>query len=467
MRGLIKVNELYARNIVFDNEYFRNLLLSFAQDVRVILILLADRLNTMRMLKRYPEEMQEKIAREVFSLYVPLAHRIGLYSIKTELEDLYLKFTQRAIYDEIARKLDETKRSRDEYIRTFIEPVRQKLRENLDVPFEIKGRVKSIYSIWNKLRKQQISFDSIYDLFAIRVILDTDREREKSDCWKVYSLITDMFQPNPARLKDWLSIPKSNGYESLHTTVLGPGGRWVEVQIRSARMDEIAERGLAAHWRYKGIRSEEGLDEMMTHIREVLSNQESDSLRLMDAFKLELYEKEIYVFTPKGELCKLPAGATVLDFAYSIHTDLGNKCVGAMVNGKNVPIRYPLKNGDAVEIQSGSNQRPKQDWLNYVVTARARNRIKQTLKEQTQKQAEYGREILQRRMKNRKLEFDEGVMTKVVRKFKYKTLTDFHAALGTEQLDLNQVIDQYVEWYQHDKIAHEAPQATTAEKYVI
>jgi GTP pyrophosphokinase len=467
MRGLIKVNELYDRNIVFDNENFRNLLLSFAQDVRVILILLADRLNTMRMLKRYPEEMQEKIAREVFSLYVPLAHRIGLYSIKTELEDLYLKFTQRAIYDEIARKLDETKRSRDEYIRTFIEPVRQKLSENLDVPFEIKGRVKSIYSIWNKLRKQQISFDSIYDLFAIRVILDTDREREKSDCWKVYSLITDMFQPNPARLKDWLSIPKSNGYESLHTTVLGPGGRWVEVQIRSARMDEIAERGLAAHWRYKGIRSEEGLDEMMTHIREVLSNQESDSLRLMDAFKLELYEKEIYVFTPKGELCKLPAGATVLDFAYSIHTDLGNKCVGAMVNGKNVPIRYPLKNGDAVEIQSGSNQSPKQDWLNYVVTARARNRIKQTLKEQTQKQAEYGREILQRRMKNRKLEFDEGVMTKVVRKFKYKTLTDFHAALGTEQLDLNQVIDQYVEWYQHDKIAHEAPQATTAEKYVI
>lgn len=466
MRGLIKVNELYDRNIVFDNENFRNLLLSFAQDVRVILILLADRLNTMRMLKRYRGNAGKNCPGSVFALR-PLGspHWSLFHQNRTGgfIPEIYPA-------GHIRRNCPQT--GRNQAIQGRIHPNfhragQQKLRENLDVPFEIKGRVKSIYSIWNKLRKQQISFDSIYDLFAIRVILDTDREREKSDCWKVYSLITDMFQPNPARLKDWLSIPKSNGYESLHTTVLGPGGRWVEVQIRSARMDEIAERGLAAHWRYKGIRSEEGLDEMMTHIREVLSNQESDSLRLMDAFKLELYEKEIYVFTPKGELCKLPAGATVLDFAYSIHTDLGNKCVGAMVNGKNVPIRYPLKNGDAVEIQSGSNQSPKQDWLNYVVTARARNRIKQTLKEQTQKQAEYGREILQRRMKNRKLEFDEGVMTKVVRKFKYKTLTDFHAALGTEQLDLNQVIDQYVEWYQHDKTAHEAPQVTTAEKYVI
>ena len=467
MQGLIKVNELYDRNIVFDSENFRNLLLSFAQDARVILILLADRLNTMRMLKHYPADMQEQIAREVFSLYVPLAHRMGLYTIKTELEDLSLKFTQRVIYDEIARKLDETRRSRDEYIQAFIEPVRQKLSENLNVPFEIKGRVKSIYSIWNKLRKQQISFDNIFDLFAIRVIIDTGREREKSDCWQVYSLITDMYQPNPSRLKDWLSIPKSNGYESLHTTVLGPGGRWVEVQIRSARMDEIAERGLAAHWRYKGIRSEEGLDEMMTHIREVLSNQESDSLRLMDAFKLELYEKEIYVFTPRGELCKLPAGATVLDFAYNIHTALGNKCVGARVNGKNVPIRYPLKNGDAVEIQSGANQSPRQDWLNYVVTARARNRIKQTLKEQTLKQADYGREILHRRMKNRKIDFDEGVMTRVMRKFKFKTLTDFYAALGEEQLELNQVIDQYLEWFHSDKSTHEVLPATPAENYII
>lgn len=467
MRGLIKVNDLYDRNMVFDSENFRNLLLSFAQDIRVILILLADRLNTMRKLQHYPLEMQEKIAREVFSLFVPLAHRMGLYSIKTELEDLSLKFTQRDVYDEIAFKLDETRRARDEYIQAFIEPVKQKLNENFDMPFEIKGRIKSIYSIWNKLRKQQISFDKIYDLFAIRVIIDTDPEHEKSDCWQVYSIITNMYQPNPSRLKDWLSIPKSNGYESLHTTVLGPGGRWVEVQIRSRRMDEIAERGLAAHWKYKGLRSEEGLDQMMTHIREVLSNQESDSLRLLDAFKLELYEKEIYVFTPKGELCKLPAGATVLDFAYGIHTDLGNKCVGARVNGKNVPIRYPLHNGDAVEIQSGANQSPKQDWLNFVVTARARNRIKQTLKEQTLKQAEFGREILHRRMKNRKIEFDEAVMTRVMRKLKFKTLTDFYAALGTEQVDLNQVIDLFLEGSQADKNIHDAVTSTSAEHYVI
>lgn len=449
IRGLKRVNELYHRDAAFESENFRNLLLSFAQDGRVILIMIADRVVTMRSLHHYPLDMQEKISKEAFFLFAPLAHRMGLYALKTELEDLSLKFTQPAVYEEIERKLAETKAVREDYIAHFIRPIKAKIQESLNLPFEIKGRTKSVYSIWNKLRKQQIPFEKVYDIFAIRIIIDVPPEEEKSACWHAFSLVTDMYQPNPSRTKDWLSIPKSNGYESLHTTVLGPDGKWVEVQIRSARMDEIAERGLAAHWKYKGIKSEKGIDEMLTHIREILENQDED--RMIEDFKMELYEQEIYVFTPKGELMKLPSGATVLDFAYSIHTNLGSKCVGARVNGKNVPIRYVLKSGDSVEVQTASTQVPKQDWLHVVVTAKARNKIKQTLKELKQKQAEFGRENLSRRMKNRKLEWDETYISKLIKRLKMKTVTDFYAEIGSGRLDVNHVIDTYMEISQPEK----------------
>jgi len=467
LRGLTKATELYDRNTAIETENFRNLLLSFAQDGRVILIMIADRLNTMRVLKYYPQEEKVKIASEASYLFAPLAHRMGLYAIKTELEDLSMKHLQPAIYTEIARKLDETKVSREVYIQNFIEPIKRRIEETNDLKFEIKGRTKSISSIWNKLKKQKIPFEDIYDLFAIRVIVDTDQDKEKSACWQVYSIITDMYTPNTARLKDWLSIPKSNGYESLHTTVMGQDGKWVEVQIRSHRMDEIAERGLAAHWRYKGIKSESGLDEMLTRIREILETQETSTTRLMDDFKMNLYEHEIYVFTPKGELYKLPKGATVLDFAYSIHTNLGSKCVGAKVDGKNVPIRYELKSGDQVEIQTGANQTPKQDWVNFVVTSKARNKIRQTLKEAALKQAEFGKDNLRRRMKNRKIEYDESILMRVIKKLKFKTVTDFFAEIGAERLDVNQVIDLYLEFERIDKSVSESTESRSAENYVV
>jgi GTP diphosphokinase / guanosine-3',5'-bis(diphosphate) 3'-diphosphatase len=467
LRGLAKANELYDRNTAIETENFRNLLLSFAQDGRVILIMIADRLNTMRVLKYYPREEQLKIAGEASYLFAPLAHRMGLYNIKTELEDLSMKYLQPAIYFEIARKLDETKLSRENYIHNFIEPIKKRLKETTDLNFEIKGRTKSISSIYNKLKKQKIPFENIYDLFAIRIIVDSEIDKEKSDCWQVYSIVTDMHVPNTARLKDWLSIPKSNGYESLHITVMGQEGKWVEVQIRTNRMDEIAERGLAAHWRYKGIKSETSLDEMLTRIREILESQETSSAKLMDDFKMNLYEHEIYIFTPKGELFKLPKGATVLDFAYGIHTSLGSKCVGAMVNGKNVPIRYELKSGDQVEIQTGVNQSPKQDWVNFVVTSKARNKIKQALKEAELKQAEFGKENLRRRMKNRKIEYDEPMLMRVIKKLKYKTVTDFFAEIGAERLEINQVIDLYQDFERAEKAVNEPTEIRSADTFVV
>lgn len=467
LRGLTKAHELYDRNTAIETENFRNLLLSFAQDGRVILIMIADRLNTMRVLNYYSPDLQQKIAREASYLFAPLAHRMGLYAIKTELEDLSMKFTQAGVYQEIARKLDETKTSREVYIQHFVEPIKKRISETTELKFEIKGRTKSISSIWSKLKKQKIPFEDIYDLFAIRLIIDCDKDQEKSACWQVYSIVTDMHTPNTSRLKDWISIPKSNGYESLHITVMGQEGKWVEVQIRTRRMDEIAERGLAAHWKYKGIKSESGLDEMLNRIREILESAETTSAGLMDDFKMNLYEHEIYVFTPKGELFKLPKGATVLDFAYSIHTNLGDKCVGAKVDGKNVPIRYELKSGDQVEIQTGSNQTPKQDWINYVVTSKARNKIKQTLKEAELKQAEFGKENLKRRMKNRKIEFDEGILMRVIKKLKFKTVTEFFAAVGAEQVEVNQVIDLYLELEKAEKAINEPTEARSADTFVV
>ncbi len=466
IRGLIKSNSLYAKQAAVESENFRKLLLSFAEDIRVIIIMIADRLCVMKMINHHPnEKYRYDIACEASYLYAPLAHRLGLYSIKSELEDLSLKYTNREIYDQIAHKLNETKRNRDKYIMEFIQPVKQKL-EAEGLHFEIKGRTKSIFSIWNKMKKQKADLEDIYDLFAIRVILETPLEQEKADCWKVYSIVTDMYQPNPKRMKDWLSIPKSNGYESLHITVLGPKQRWVEVQIRTRRMDEIAERGLAAHWKYKGIKSENGLDDLMNNVREVLEAAgNGGALELMRDFKMDLYDKEVFVFTPKGDLYKLPLGATLLDFAFLIHTGLGCKCVGGKVNGKIETIKYKLKSGDTIEVLTSPNQTPKQDWLNIAATSKGRVKIKQALNEQQNKAAEYGKELLERRFKNRKIEMEDGVMMRLIKKMGYKTVTDFYNELADEHIDVNRVIDLYLEI---DKKENEEQYETrTAEEFTL
>ncbi len=466
IRGLIKSNSLYAKQAAVESENFRKLLLSFAEDIRVIIIMIADRLCVMKMINHHPnEKYRYDVACEASYLYAPLAHRLGLYSIKSELEDLSLKYTNREIYDQIAHKLNETKRSRDKYITEFIEPVKQKL-EAEGLNFEIKGRTKSIFSIWNKMKKQKADLEDIYDLFAIRVILETPLDQEKADCWKVYSIVTDMYQPNPKRMKDWLSIPKSNGYESLHITVLGPGQRWVEVQIRTRRMDEIAERGLAAHWKYKGIKSESGLDDWMNNVREVLDAAEhGGALELMRDFKMDLYDKEVFVFTPKGDLYKLPLGATLLDFAFLIHTGLGCKCVGGRVNGKIETIKYKLKSGDTIEVLTSPNQTPKQDWLNIAATSKGRVKIKQALNEQQNKDAEYGKELLQRRFKNRKIEMEDGIMMKLIKKMGYKTVTDFYNELAAEHIDVNRVIDLYLEIDRKEN--NEPYEVRTAEEFTL
>ncbi|MDL2224375.1 RelA/SpoT family protein [Bacteroidales bacterium OttesenSCG-928-M06] len=445
IHGLIKIHELYEKNAVIDNENFRTLLLSFAEDVRVILILIAERLYLMRIAKQIKNDSHRlQIAAEASYLYAPLSHKLGLYKIKSELEDLSFKFRDRERYDFIKNKLNETKRSRDKYIAEFIAPLEDRLK-TLDLNFDIKGRTKSIHSINNKLQKQQIEFEKIYDLFAIRIILDTPIEKEKAECWQVYSVVTDMYQPNPKRMKDWLSVPKSNGYESLHTTVMGPEGRWVEVQIRTKRMDEIAEKGLAAHWKYKGLKGESGLDDWLNNVREALEHKDDSQGDLINDFKMDLYDDEIFVFTPKGDLFKLPHNATVLDFAFAIHTSIGSKCVSGKVNGKNVSIKHKLQSGDQVEILTSQNQTPKQDWLSFTLTSKARIKIKQSLKEQAAKQTEFAKELLQRRFKNRKIEEDEAKLMRLIKKMGYKTITNFYADIANEHLDVNTVIDQYLE----------------------
>lgn len=435
MDGLVKVFDLYQRNTSIQSENFRKLLLTFAQDVRVILIIIADRLFTMRTLDKYDEESQIKISSEVSYLYAPMAHRLGLYSIKSEMEDLVMKFTNRDMYKFIARKLNETKRARDKYIHEFIEPLKTEL-EKQNLKFDIKGRTKSIHSIYNKMKKQGVEFEQVYDLFAIRVILDSEPKNEKSDCWKVYSVVADKYQPNPSRMRDWLSIPKSNGYESLHSTVLGPGGKWVEVQIRTRRMDEIAERGLAAHWKYKGVKGDQGMDSWLSNIREILENPEVNAVDFIDDFKLNLYDEEVFIFTPKGELKRLPKGATVLDFAFDIHSEVGKKCSGALVNQKHVQIKHVLSNGDQVEIITTSNQEPKQDWLNIVVTSRAKTKLKQALREIQYKESEIGRETLIRRLKNWKLDLNDQITGLLVKHFKYKSVHDFFRDIAIEKLDV-------------------------------
>lgn len=442
--GLGKVKRLYHKNVSIETENFTNLLLSMAEDIRVILIITAIRLHTMRKLADYNTEEQQLIARESSFLYAPLAHRMGLYGIKTELEDLSLKYINREIYKDIAQKLNETKRSRDKYIAEFIAPLKDRMKE-VGYDFEIKGRTKSIHSIYNKIKKQDTAFENIYDLFAIRIIFDTPLQKEKSACWQSYSIVTDMYQPNPKRLRDWLSIPKSNGYESLHTTVMGPQGKWVEVQIRTKRMDEIAEKGLAAHWKYKGIKGETATDEWLKNLREILENPDLNAIDFMDEFKLNLYDKEVFVFTPNGDLHKLPKGATVLDFAFSIHTNLGTQCVGAKINRKHVQIKQQLNNGEQVEILTSPTQKPNTAWLNMVVTTKAKNKIRQTLKEIQYKDAEVGREILVRRFKNWKIDLNDGYISKLSKKEGYKTVSDFYQAIAQEKADIHNIRDLYLQ----------------------
>lgn len=462
--GLLKVSTLYSRHSSAWTENFRNLLLTFAEDIRVIITMIVDRLTLMRAINHHPNQQAVcDIACEVSYLYAPLAHRLGLYKIKSELEDMSLKYTNREIYTQIAHKLNETKATRDAYIAAFIKPIKERL-EAEGLKFEIKGRTKSIYSIWNKMKKQKNDVEQIYDLFAIRIILDVDQEHEKSRCWLVYSLITDMYRPNPSRLKDWLSIPKSNGYESLHITVYGPESRWVEVQIRSRRMDVIAEKGLAAHWKYKGIKSEDNLDTWMNNVRDILETADSGPMELMKNLKMDVYDKEVFVFTPKGDLYKLPSGASLLDFAFNIHTNLGCQCTGGRVNGKNRKLNYKLQSGDTVEIFTSSQQVPKRDWLNFVVTSKARNKIRVVLKDRESHVAELGKELLQRRLKNRKLEVDEGRMSKVAKKMGYKTLTDFNMAIGSETLDVNDVIEALSSF---DKKNVEEGEKVSASEFVL
>jgi GTP pyrophosphokinase len=466
MEGLAKVADLYNRNPSIRSENFRKLLLTFAQDVRVILIIIADRLRTMRTLDRYDRESQINISSEVSYLYAPMAHRLGLYNIKSEMEDLVMKYTNREMYKFIAKKLNETKRARDKYIREFIAPLKKELSEQ-GLKFDIKGRTKTINSIYNKMRKQNVDFEQVYDLFAIRIIIDTELKKEKAECWKVYSIVTDKYQPNPSRLRDWLSVPKSNGYESLHTTVLGPNHKWVEVQIRTRRMDEIAEKGLAAHWRYKGIKSEKGLDQWLTNVREILENPEVNAADFIDDFKLNLYDEEVFVFTPKGDLRRLPKGATILDFAFDIHSEIGKKCVGARVNQKNVSIRYELRNGDQVEIQTSSNQEPKQDWLNIVSTSRARTKLKQALRDIEYKEAEIGREMLVRRLKNWKLELTDQRIGQLVKHFKYKSVHDFFCDIAEDKLDAVEIKEFILKEREKEKELLESQQAgRSAENFV-
>ena len=450
--GLTKIQDVFDKNVSMQAENFRKMLLTLSDDVRVILIKLADRLHNMRTLDAMKKPKQLKIASETLYLYAPLAHRLGLYAIKTELEDLGLKFTKPEVYKAIAEGLQATKEERNKYITKFCKPIRTKLKEN-ELYCSIKGRPKSIFSIRHKMVNKGVNFDNVFDKFAIRIIVESSLENEKSDCWKIYSIVTDFYKPNPDRLRDWVSTPKANGYESLHTTVMGDDGKWVEVQIRSKRMDDIAEKGYAAHWKYKQEGSKENsLDEWINNIRELLENPESNALDFIDDFKLNLYSGEIYVFTPNGELKTLPKKATALDFAFSIHTDVGLKCMGVKVNGKLVSLSHQLGSGDQVEVITSKKQRPRKDWLRFVITSRAKSKIKAALKEDKKRISGVGKEIAERKLKHLKLKFNKNTETELIKYFDTGTSLELYFRFGTGAIS-NTEIKEYVKvknsgWYQ-------------------
>lgn len=437
--GLTKISGVFDYNSSLQAENFRKMLLTLADDVRVILIKLADRLHNMRTMDFMPRDKQLKISSETVYLYAPLAHRLGLYAIKSELEDLSMKYMEPVTYKFIAQQLNEKKAERENFIKDFIAPIKDILNEQ-GLIADVYGRPKSIHSIWSKMRKKNIPFDEVYDLFAIRIILNSKPEHEKADCWKAYSIVTDLYHPNPDRLRDWISSPRANGYESLHTTVMGPRGQWVEVQIRTNRMNEIAEKGFAAHWKYKEEpNSDSGLDQWIHKVRELLSNPEANALDFLDDFKMNLFSDEIFIFTPKGALIQLPVNATALDFAFEIHTDIGASCIGAKVNHKLVPLSHKLQNGDQVEIITSSKQSPKEDWLNFVVTAKAKSKIKSSLKEEKRKIAEQGKEILERKLKSLKITYNTDNLYKLSYYFKLPTTLDLFFNVAQGKIDLKQL----------------------------
>lgn len=452
LEGLKNISHIYATQKIVDSENFRKLLLSFAQDIRVQLIFLAEKLYALREAEHMPSGQQKALAQETDYIYIPFAHRLGLYNIKSEMEDRSLRYSNPDIYAEISRKLAESKDAREKYIAEFIAPIVEELNKR-NIRFKAKYRTKTIASILNKMRKSQVEFEEIYDIFAVRFIIDSTGENEKPDCWRVYSIVTDKYTPNPQRLRDWISVPKSNGYESLQTTVLGPGKRWVEVQIRTERMDEIAEKGFAAHWKYKGGSSDSIIENWLNELREILESPEENAIELLDDLKLDLQDKEVHVFTPKGDLITLPAGATLLDFAYAIHTNIGGKCVGGKVNQRNEPLRYQLRNGDQISVLTSSNQQPKADWLNFAVTSKARNKIRQYLNEEINHQANIGKELLERRLKNWKIDFTDDVIRKLMQHYKYKFALDLYQGIAIGKHDPTEIKEILLQTKEEEKPA--------------
>jgi len=466
VEGLIRISSFEMQPSAGQAENFRQLLLALAADIRIILIKLAERLVVMRSMDKEDLPFRLRLAWEAFNLYAPLAHRLGLYNLKSEMEDIAMKHSDPENYFLIEQRLRETSRKRTRLIREFITPIENELTAQ-GFRYEIKSRTKSVWSIWNKMKKQQVSFDEIYDVFAIRIIIDSEPKNEKSDCWRVYSIVTDLYQPNPQRLRDWISVPKSTGYESLHTTVIGPGGTWVEVQIRTRRMDDIAEKGFAAHWKYKGVRDDNSLDQWLGKVRELLEMPAADASEILDELQRNPLNEEVFVFTPKGDLRKFPQGATVLDFAFDIHTQVGCSCMGAKVNGKNVPIRYVLRNGDKVEILQGKSQKPKPDWLDFVVTTKAKTRIRQYLKEEVVREAEHGKELLMRRMKNWKVDYNDENIRKLLDHYKLKTSSDLFYRISVHEIDLAEVKNILTRREEPETVAEPLQPAVPAETVTV
>lgn len=464
LRGFLRVEALEVKTEAMRTDNFRNLLVSQAGDMRVVLMLIADCVNLMRHIKDTENvAAQRKVSTEAAYLYAPLAHKLGLYKLKSELEDLSLKYLEHDAYYMIKENLNATKRSRDAYIERFIAPIRQML-DAEGLRYHMKGRTKSIHSIWQKMKKQQCGFHGVYDLFAIRIILDSPLEKEKEQCWKVFSLITNKYESNLKRLRDWLTVPKSNGYESLHITVKGPEDKWVEVQIRTERMDEIAEHGLAAHWRYKGVKSSGGgVDSWLADIRSALET--GNEGLLTQSLSSDMKEQEVYVFSPKGDLYRLPPHSTVLDFAYTIHTGVGNRCVGGRIDGKNYSIRQPLESGQTVEILTSSTQKPKAEWINIAQSNHARSKIRSAVRELTAGDIALGKEMLERKMKNRKIDWDEAIINQLIKKMGYKESFDFFKDLGDEKLDINRVLDTYVDLGRREQGLAERAAIRSAEEF--
>lgn len=462
LTGLRDIGRIYAEHPVVDSDNFRKLLLSFAEDVRVQLIFLAEKLYELRHADAFPPERQKTLARETDFIYIPFAHRLGLYNIKSEMEDTALRYREPDVYRQIARKLEGTREARDKYIATFIAPIVDEMNRR-GMHFKVKWRTKTIASILNKMRKKQVEFEEIYDIFAVRIILATSGPEEKADCWRTYSIVADKYTPNPRRLRDWISVPKSNGYESLQTTVLGPGNRWVEVQIRTERMDEIAEKGFAAHWIYKGGTADKAIEEWLAELRGILESPDVDAVDLLDDIKINLQDKEVHVFTPAGDLKTLPAGATLLDFAYAIHTDIGSRCVGGKVNQRNETLRYVLHNGDQVSIITSNNQQPSADWLNIATTSKARNKIRQFLTEHSRAQATLGKEMLARRFKNWKLDLTDEVIHRLQHHYNYKFAIDLYQAIADEKIDMADI----KEFITADKPGEPAPATPREEVQLV